>query len=581
MQSLQQQLTSIIEQAISDCFGQVEVALAPLVTKARRPEFGDFQTNFALALGKALQKNPRECAEAVLQNIQHHPLFASLEIAGPGFINITLANAPLADYCQHALADDQLGIEKDTQPQTVVIDYSSANVAKEMHVGHLRSTVIGDASARILTALGHHVIRQNHLGDWGTQFGMIIEWMIENHWADKTDHTISELNALYRNAKQQFDASEDFAKRARERVVKLQSGDAQTRRIWQSLVDESVRYFQTVYERLGVLLTIDDVRGESSYNDDLTDALNALDQTGVLTESQGAKVVFLEGFVDPEDNPVPMIVQKSDGGFLYATTDIAAARYRINELNADRIIYVTDARQKQHFAMLFALLQQCGWTHDQVSLEHVAFGSILGPDRKPYKTREGEVINLSTLLDEAEAKALEIVASKQSDLPESEQRQIAKTISIGAIKYADLSTDKIKDVIFNWDKMLAFEGNTAPYLQNAFVRVQAIFRKAKAQDLDWQSAKVQLEATQEHQLAILLLSFPDLLASIANDLSIHRLCNYLYEVASHFHRFYEYCPVLTADTPEQRLSRLQLCQFTANTLRLGLSLLGIDVLERM
>lgn len=584
MVSVQQQLNELVQAALDKHYPGVDLPLSCFIKPSTRPEFGDFQANVALPLAKIVGENPRQCAEKLLAELSNHQYFAKCEIAGPGFINMTMDNAYLTNSCAIMLGDGNLGIQTTENPQTVVIDYSSANVAKEMHVGHLRSTVIGDAITRLLTFLGHKVIRQNHLGDWGTQFGMIIEWMLENNWQPDNRHTMAELNALYKNAKKKFDDDEDFTKRARKRVVALQSGDAQTRQLWQGLVDESVRYFQTIYDRLQVLLQPEDVRGESSYNDDLSDVIDALKNAGVLTESQGAMVAFLDGFVDPNGKPLPYIVRKSDGGYLYATTDIAAARYRLNELKANRLIYVTDARQKQHFAMLFSLLRKCGWVDDSVSLEHIAFGSILGPDRKPYKTREGEVINLSTLLDEAKDKALNLVKEKQSDIDEASQQHIADVISIGAIKYADLSTDRIKDVIFNWEKMLAFEGNTAPYLQNAFVRIQAIFRKAKAQSIDWSNTtnlSLSIESEHEHQLAVLLLSFSDLLDSVSVDLAIHRICHYLFEVASHFHRFYEHCPVMTAETQAQRLSRLQLCQLTANVLQTGLSLLGISTLEKM
>lgn len=583
MQTLQQTLNTRVQTAITQCFGPLTIDLSPLVVTAKKVEFGDFQTNFALPLSKVLQKSPQEIALAVLKHLEPETIFASLEIAGPGFINIRLNRQEVAPFCLAALADAHLGVPLAATPQRVVIDYSSANVAKEMHVGHLRSTVIGDAIARLLTYLGHTVIRQNHLGDWGTQFGMIIQWMLEHEETLSASLTMQALNHLYKQAKQQFDADPEFAARAKQRVVALQSGEATTRALWQRLVTESIAYFQQVYERLGVLLQPQDVRGESSYNADLPRVITELEQANLLTHSDGAGVVFLEGYVDPNNQPVPMIVQKSDGSYLYATTDIAAARYRLRELQADRIIYVTDARQKQHFSMLFSLLNKLNWGKSKTPhrLEHIAFGSILGADRKPYKTREGEVIPLVTLLDEAENKAYALVSEKQGDLPEAERRRIARSISIGAIKYADLSTDRIKDVVFNWERMLAFEGNTAPYLQNAYVRIQAIFRKATVQHIVWQQAAITLEQDAEYQLALLLLNFPECLELIAKDLQMHRLCHYLFDVASSFHRYYEHCPILTAEHPDLCLSRLQLCALTARTLKTGLSLLGIEILDKM
>ena len=532
-----------------------------------------------MGLAKKLNLKPQAIAQTLVEKLQNDPLFKSLSVAGPGFINITLASQPLvALLCaQHEDATFGLRCEK---PQTIIVDYSSANAAKEMHVGHLRSAIIGDAIVRILRFLGHDVVGQNHIGDWGTQFGMLIEHMLSDK-ARLQMHSLSDLNVLYQQSKQRFDNERGFAEKARQRTVLLQQGDPQTRQIWQQIIDDSENYFEAIYQRLGVLLTREHSRGESFYNDLLDDVVQDLEQKQLISLSDGAKVIFLEGFVDPDQNPLPLIVRKSDGAALYGTTDLAAIRYRIQTLHGNRLIYVTDARQKQHFAMLFAAARKAGWADETIKLEHVPFGSILGEDHKPFKTRSGETIKLADLLDEAEQRALAIVMSKQSDLDPASQKTIAKAVGIGALKYADLSNDKVRDYVFNWETMLAFDGNTAPYLQNAYVRIKAIFRKGAINATQLQHQELHLIEPSEHQLAVKLLAFPDVLFSISQDLALHRLCHYLYELASLFHRFYEACPILNAPDEKIKQSRLLLCDCTAQVLKTGLNLLGIDVLEYM
>jgi len=576
---------NILEQrfraAIGAAFGAEYAGVDPLIRPAANPQFGDYQANVAMSLAKALGSNPRQVAQAILDKIDLTGITDTApQIAGPGFINLTLAPAFLNEQLSAIARDERLGVPLVDKPDTVVVDYSSPNVAKEMHIGHLRSTIIGDAIVRVLDYQGRRTIRQNHIGDWGTQFGMLIEHLLTT---GSTGESIRDLNDLYQQAKQRFDADAEFAEAARKRVVALQSGDPQTREIWQQLVEASKAYFQSIYERLGVLLQPEDARGESFYNPLLPQVVEDLIEKKLAKESEGAWVVYPEGFRNPEGEPLGMIVRKSDGGFLYATTDLAAARFRINELHADRIIYVTDARQSQHFAMLFQTLREAGWADEHIRLDHVPFGTILGKDRRPFKTREGGTVRLVEVLDEAERRAAAIVAEKNPALPADERQVIARAVGIGALKYADLSNDRIKDYVFDWDRMLSFEGNTAPYLQNAYVRIRAIFRRLEAQGLSapGTDTAILVREPAERQLALRLFQFPGVIASVAESLEPHRLCNYLYDLAAAYHQFYEQCPVLKADDEAIRASRLRLSDTVARTLKTGLSLLGIDVVEQM
>lgn len=575
--SLRTLISQRFQAAIAQAFGAEFHDLDPVVKPTPRADLGDYQANFAMSLAKQLRLNPRDVATQTVANLQSDDCFSRVEIAGPGFINIFLKPEFLNYQLTQLHTDPRAGVIPH-EPQTVVIDYGSPNVAKEMHVGHLRSTIIGDSLARILAFLGHDVIRQNHLGDWGTQFGMLIQEIREKGTAKKTESNISDLNATYQAAKLHYDADPDFAKRARERVVLLQKGDQETVAVWQQLVSESQHYFNQIYQRLHVLLTDTDIKSESAYNPMLPGIVSELLASGLATHSEGAIVVFLEGFQDKEGKPLPMIIQKSDGGHLYATTDLAAAKYRLQTLKAARIIYVIDARQSQHLAMLFAAVRKQGWGDTSVQLEHASFGSILGPDRKPFKTRSGETIKLVDLLDEAEQRAAAILTEKKSDLPAELQQTIVRTISQGAIKYSDLCSERVKDYIFDWDRMLSFDGNSAPYLLNAYVRIQSIFRKAEIQDA---AGTVQLKEPIEHQLGLKLLAFPDIVDLAAKELAPHHLCHYLCELATCFHSFYEHCPILKVADPIERQSRLLLCSITAKILQQGLNLLGIETIARM
>ncbi len=551
----------------------------PLLRPSGNAKFGDFQANAAMGLGKRLGRPPREVAERIVVELDLEGLCEPAEVAGPGFINLRLTGEALERGAAALVGDAQMGIARAHEPQRVVVDYSSPNVAKEMHVGHLRSTIIGDAIVRVQEAVGHEVIRQNHVGDWGTQFGMLVEHLVDIGATGEGAH-IADLNAFYQEAKKRFDADADFNGRARERVVALQGGDAETLGLWQKLVDESLLHMDEVYARLGVLLTEGDVRGESSYNDGLGGVIEALEAKGLLEESEGAKVVFPAGFEGQDGEPMPVIVQKGDGGFLYSTTDLAALRYRVSELDVDRIIYVTDARQKQHFAMMLAAGEMAGFVDERVRTDHVTFGMVLGEDGKPFKTRDGGTVRLMSLLEEAEERAGAIVAEKNPGLSEAEMGRVARVVGIGAIKYADLSGDRVKDYVFSWERMLAMEGNTAPYLLNAYVRIRGIFRKAALEGAP-EGAVVSVGHEAERALLLKLMELGSVVERVSESLEPHQLCGYLYDLATAFHRFYEHCPVLVAEDAATRDGRLVLCELTGRGLKLVLGLLGIDVLERM
>jgi arginyl-tRNA synthetase len=556
----------------------------PLVRASKDLKFGDYQANLAMGLGKQLGQKPRELADKIAAALTASPAgsrFEVIEVAGPGFINLKLASAYVDEVVRAMFLDPRLGVPESTTPVRVVVDYSSPNLAKEMHIGHLRSTIIGDAIVRLLTFKGDVVIRQNHLGDWGTQFGMLLQHLLDVGWDAAGEHTIRDLNELYKEAKQRFDADPDFSERARLRVVALQAGEPGALTLWRQLIGESVRHMNQVYERLGVLLQEADIRGESSFNPMLQDVVKELAELGLLREDQGAQVVFPPGFSNKEGDPLPLIVQKRDGGFGYAATDLAAAKYRISELKADRVVYVVDARQSDHFAMVFSTLRAAGWAPANVTLEHVAFGTILGQDRKPFKSREGGVVRLAEVLDEAAERAFRVIEQKDIGLTPEQGRSVARSVGVGAVKYADLSNERIKDYVFDWDRMLALEGNTAPYLQNAYVRIQSIFRKGGVEAAEVLAGSIQIVHPEERKLALQLLLLPQTIEGLASSLELHRLCGFLYELASGYHSFYEQCSVLRADNEQQKASRLALSLLVARTLRLGLSLLGVEAVEQM
>ncbi|MFI4862130.1 MAG: arginine--tRNA ligase [Phycisphaerales bacterium JB063] len=580
MTDLTQSIEKALRAAVVSCFGDRFADLDPLVQPANNPKFGDYQANLAMPLSKRLGKeagNPREVAQKIIDALELDDRFETPTIAGPGFINLTVRPAALGAIADALLSDDRLGVRPAQDPQTVVIDYSSPNVAKEMHVGHLRSTVIGDALARVLSFQGHAVVAQNHVGDWGTQFGMLIEHLLEHGGADSGQ---GDLTLLYKAAKKRFDDDSAFAEKAKNRVVSLQGGDEETLAVWRKLVEQSASYFASIYQRLGIRLTVDDICGESFYNPKLPGVIERLQRDGAAVESEGALVVFVEGYADRDGKPLPMIVRKSDGGYLYATTDFAAAQHRIEALKGDRLIYVVGSPQRQHFEMLFATLRKYGWAEDSVRLDYVPFGSVLGEDGKMFKTRSGETVRLVDLIDEAESRAAQAVKAKNPELTDDADA-IGKVVGIGALKYADLSSDRVKDYKFSWDRMLALEGNTAPYLINAYVRICSIFRKAGL-EMSGYSASIAVTHENEKALVLKLMQFGPTVESVSDSLEPHRLCNYLYDLASAFHKFYEHCPVLRADVPaDVRDSRLALCKLVANTLGRGLDLLGIGVVERM
>jgi len=583
MISIQEILSTAFSSAIAQAFGPEFSQADPQVRIAGNLAFGDFQANAAMGLSAKLGKAPRMIAGEIQASLNLAGIAASLEIAGPGFINIKLESSFLSNRLAAFAGNERHGIPLPVTSQKTVIDYSSPNVAKEMHVGHLRSTIIGDAIARVLQAVGNNVLRQNHLGDWGTQFGMLIEHISDLGWDAGSEHSISDLNQLYKDAKAKDDADPSFAARARRRVVALQAGDPQTLLLWNLLIAESKHHFQSVYATLGVLLEDADYCGESFYNPMLAPLVQELTDSGQATVSDGALCAFPDGFTGLEDKPAPLILRKSDGGYGYDTTDMAAIQYRIRSLAAERLIYVTDARQRQHFAMVFKAAAEAGWLGESHRAEHVFFGSVMGEDGKPFKSRSGDTVKLADLLDEAIARALAIVESKNPNLPATEKSEIARVIGIGAVKYADLSNDRVKDYVFSWERMLSFDGNTAPYLQNAYVRIQSIFRKAGLapetlldSDVDFEFAE-----TAERALALKLLQYPDAIAGVARSLEPHRLCNYLYDLATAYHQFYEKCPVLIAETETLKLSRLRMSALCATILKAGLSLLGIEVIQRM
>ena len=549
---------------------------SPMLALSGKSQFGDYQANGAMGAAKQMKTNPRELAQKILDKLDLDDIAEKVEIAGPGFINISLNKHFLAG--QLTAKSEQIT----AKPQTVVIDYSSPNLAKEMHVGHLRSTIIGDALARLLEYQGHSVIRQNHMGDWGTQFGMLIaELELHLGEGDQANLALNDLEVFYQQSKKHFDADPEFADKARAYVVKLQSGDAHCRKLWQKFIDVSVAHNLEIYKQLNVGLRKEHIAAESSYNDDLGNVLSSLLEQGIAVDSEGAKVVFLNELADKNGEPSPMIVQKSGGGFLYASSDLACLRHRVGTLQADRILYFIDARQSLHMKQVFITGRKASFVPPTVSLEHHPFGTMMGADGRPFKTRSGGTVKLADVLVEAVERAEKLVREKNPDLDDSEIKLIARKVGIGAIKYADLSKTRTNDYIFDWNAMLSFEGNTSPYLQYAYTRIRSIFRKAGI-EAEGFSAPVSIEQAQEKALALKLLQFNEVLDQVAADCYPHILCTYLYELASAFMSFYEQCPVLKdgVDSATQQ-SRLQLCALSATTLAQGLDLLGIEVMEKM
>ena len=635
-------LYQTVEREAAAAFAAAGIADSPVVLQpTKNAEHGDFQINGVMGAAKKAKQNPRELAQKVAEVLADNAVIESAEVAGPGFINLRLRPEFLAQNIQTALNDARFGVAKTDKPQTVVIDYSSPNLAKEMHVGHLRSSIIGDSISRVLEFMGNTVIRQNHVGDWGTQFGMLVAYLVEQQ-KDNAAFELADLEQFYRAAKVRFDEDPAFADTAREYVVKLQGGDETVLALWKQFVDISLSHAQAVYDTLGLKLRPEDVAGESTYNNDLQPVVDDLAQKGLAVEDDGAKVVFLDEFKNKEGEPAAFIVQKQGGGFLYASTDLACLRYRVGTLHADRLLYVVDHRQALHFEQLFTTSRKAGYLPEDVKAEFIGFGTMMGKDGKPFKTRSGDTVKLVDLLDEAinraeqvvkeknpkwqltteledglkkissltnsdnlknklkynlENKKLEITlendvvyhlpidkidkivrgAEEYTDTALSDAEKIARVVGIGAVKYADLSKNRTSDYVFDWDAMLSFEGNTAPYLQYAYTRVQSVFRKAGEWDAN---APTVLTEPLEKQLATELLKFEDVLQSVADTAYPHYLAAYLYQIATLFSRFYEACPILKSEGAT-RNSRLQLAKLTGDTLKQGLELLGIEVLNVM
>ncbi|KAI2672262.1 arginine--tRNA ligase [Pseudomonas sp. TNT3] len=574
-------IRQLIQQAITQLVneGVLPEGLSPAiqVENSRDKKNGDFASNIAMMLAKPAGMKPRDLAEKIIAALPADENVTKTEIAGPGFLNFFQNTQALAARLDAALADEHIGVRKAGPAQRTVVDLSAPNLAKEMHVGHLRSTIIGDGVARVLEFLGDTVIRQNHVGDWGTQFGMLMAYLQEN---PITSDELSDLENFYRAAKQRFDESEEFADRARGLVVKLQAGDPDCLALWTKFKDISLSHCQKIYELLNVKLTMADVMGESAYNDDLINVVNDLKAAGMLVESNGAQCVFLDEFKNADGDPLPVIIVKADGGYLYATTDLAAVRYRSNVLKADRALYFVDQRQALHFQQVFAVARKAGFVTRPMEMEHMGFGTMNGADGRPFKTRDGGTVKLIDLLIEAQERAYTLVKDKNPELAEAELRNIAKVVGIGAVKYADLSKHRTSDYSFNFDLMLNFEGNTAPYLLYAYTRVAGVFRKL-GKDFSEVEGQIVLEAEHEHELAAKLAQFGEVLNNVSDKGTPHILCTYLYDVAGLFSSFYENCPILSADTPAQMQSRLRLAALTGRTLKQGLELLGLETLERM
>ncbi|MCE5992428.1 arginine--tRNA ligase [Pseudomonas sp. KCA11] len=575
--TIRQLIQQALTQLVTD--GVLPEGLSPAiqVENARDKTHGDFASNIAMMLAKPAGMKPRDLAEKLINALPASADISKVEIAGPGFLNFFQNTDALANRLDAALADSHLGARKAGPAQKVVIDMSAPNLAKEMHVGHLRSTIIGDSVARVLEFLGDDVIRQNHVGDWGTQFGMLLAYLEEN---PITSDELSDLENFYRAAKKRFDESEEFATRARGLVVKLQAGDADCMALWTRFKDISLSHCQKTYELLNVKLTMADVMGESAYNDDLANVVADLKAKGLLVEDQGAQCVFLDEFKNSEGEPLPVIVQKADGGYLYATTDLAAVRYRSNVLKADRALYFVDQRQALHFNQVFEVARRAGFVGHPMQMEHMGFGTMNGADGRPFKTRDGGTVKLIDLLTEAKERAYALVKEKNPSLADEELRHIGEVVGIGAVKYADLSKHRTSDYSFNFELMLNFEGNTAPYLLYAYTRVAGVFRKL-GKGFDEVEGNIVLQAAHEQDLAARLAQFGEILNNVADKGTPHVLCSYLYDLAGLFSSFYENCPILAADTPEQQQSRLRLAALTGRTLKQGLELLGLETLERM
>ena len=577
-QIIQETLTSIVDNFKNEGLLPAETTTRIMVENTKDKKNGDYATNLAMLLAKPMKMKPIEIANLIVKAIPQNDKITKVEIAGPGFINFFVSKNYLASQIEAILNDQHLGVTLAPSPETIVVDYSSPNVAKEMAVHHIRSTVIGDAVVRIMEFLGHKVIRANHIGDWGTQFGMLIAYLEKKENENATNLELSDLEAFYREAKKCYESDEEFAVKARGYVVKLQSGDEYCLKMWKKLVNITMVQNQEIYNRLNISLTDKDIMGESLYNPMLKPLVEDLINKKLAVKDEGAMVVYLDKFADKDGNPRGVIVQKKDGGFLYTTTDIACTKYRCETLHANRIICFADSRQHEHLVMSWEIAKLAGYVPEGVVLEHGAFGMMLGKDGKPFKTRDGGTVKLKDLLNEAEARAAKLIESRNNDLPDEMKPEVIKTIAMGAVKYADLSKNRTTDYIFDWDNMLTFEGNTAPYLQYAYSRICSIFRKAA----DCSIGKVQITTDEEESLGQHLIKFNETVNAAANKIAPHIICSYIYDLAGLFMRFYEACPINKRDVPaEIKSSRLALCKATADIIKTGLNLLGINVLERM
>jgi arginyl-tRNA synthetase len=569
-------VTDLLRPVFAEIAGRDDVD--PVVRPSDR---ADAQVNGSLALAKQLGTNPRELAQRVVDSDALAGICSTVEIAGPGFVNLTFDDRFLAAELERVAVDDRLGVPAVDKQRTVVVDYSAPNVAKEMHAGHLRTTVIGDSLVRMFMFLGHEVIRENHIGDWGRPFGMFIEHLLDiGEDVAAAGMAQGDLDGFYKDANAKFNDDPEFQQRSRERVVRLQSYDPETIAIWNRLVAMSNEYFNLVYRKLGVLLTDDDLAGESMYQSLMPEVYERLERAGLIEDSDGAKVVFPPGFHNRENEPLPLIVRSRTGAFMYATSDLACVVDRVERLGADLLVYVVGAPQAQHLQMVFAVARMAGWLVPPAEAVHVPFGSVLGEDRKMLRSRSGDAVKLIELLDEAIDRAEAAVVEKNPDLDGDTRAEVARMIGIGAVKYADLSTDRVKDYVFDWDRMLAFDGNTAPYLQYAHARICSIFRRAGIARESVRGSAIALQAPEERALAQRLLAYPTVVADTIAAYSPHKLCTYLFDLAQDFTAFYEHCPVLKADEP-LRTSRLALCDVTASTLQHALGLLGIDAPESM
>jgi arginyl-tRNA synthetase len=571
-------LTSRLQSAIETVLGEEFRGADPVLRRSASPQFGDFQANAAMALAKKVGRQPRELASAIVDALDVVDVCSSVEVAGPGFINLTLRDETLSDAAVALLDDERLGVPMAAPAERVVIDYSSPTLTKEMHVGHLRSTVIGDALARVLEFVGHEVVRQNHYGEWGAQFGMLIEHL-RTSGGTGGQVSIEDLNVFYQEANERYTTDPSFKAAARQRVVELQSGEPESVELWRQFVGAARGHAEEVYELLGVTLRPEDARPESSFNDELDDLAAELEAKGVARIDDGALCAFPDGFKNRDGEPLALIVRYSVGSFGYQATDLAALRHRVS-LGATRVVYVVDARQSLHLSMVFAVARMAGWIPDGVRIEHVVFGTVMGPDGKPFKSRSGENVKLGEVLLEAIERAEAVIAEKNPELPPDERSRVARIVGMGAVKYADLSSDRIKDYVFDWERMLAFDGNTGPYLQYAHARIRSIFRRAEG-SVAASTGPVVVGEDAERALVLQLLGLPEVVSAVVDSLQPHRLCTYVFELAQAFTTFYEHCPVLRAPDEATRASRFALCEVTARTIALCLGLLGIEAPERM